>query len=137
MLKVRADQMQVFDDIALEEFEELAVDELRVTLPEETAEWSDEDLADCVREALPRAESYGLETEFEVVCFAQAMILLGDTFDTDSHCVPAQIVLNSSMLPSEEKADLLVLFARALVAEAGAATPEDPASGETDAAPEL
>lgn len=118
MFKVRADQMQVFDDIALAEFEELAVDELRETLPEETEEWSDEDLAKFVRRTLPRAESYGLETETEVICFAQAMVLLGETFDTDDNCVPAQIVLKSSTLSSEDKGDLLFLVARALVATA-------------------
>ena len=45
MLKIREEQLQPFREAYQSDFEERALDELRGIMPDETSEWSDDELA--------------------------------------------------------------------------------------------
>lgn len=114
MLKIRAGHLHAFEVASLREFEGHAVKELRGLLPEQTRDRTDAELLNDVRQAIERGKKYELETEFEILCFAEAMLLLGQDFDTAPNRLPAQIILQSPELSSEERGEYLVDIARAL-----------------------
>ena len=117
MFQIREEHVSAFQKVAVDNFEERAVRHLRTDLAEHTAGCSDGDLRARVRECIPRAAAYDLNTERQVIFFVDTTYLAGVGFDTDPACPWAQRLL-SSRLSADEKASSLMATALALVHQA-------------------
>jgi hypothetical protein len=96
---------------AHEEFERRAVRALRKGLPSDVVPpGGDRELAALIWRCVPRAERYGLSTEFEAMCFVHAVCRLGENFDADPLAFPARILLTSRSIPPLAKAKQLLVF---------------------------
>lgn len=118
MLTIRKTQQDVFRRQARAAFEARAIAHLRRDLAEQTAGLGDDEVTRRVREAIARAERYGLATQRQIVCFVDASFLLGEGFDTDPGHGWAREVLHSPHLAASDKANLLLATACSLYREA-------------------
>jgi len=83
MFQVRDDHMKAFGQTAEDNFVDRAVQHLRRRLPRETANHNDDELRARVRGGMKRAQTYGLITERQILCFVDTGVLLHEGFDTD------------------------------------------------------
>jgi hypothetical protein len=114
MFKMRAEHREAFRRAALEDFEERAIANLRNRLPEQASGVSTDAFRARVRKGLTRAAAYDLTTEFEVVTFIEAELLLGDRFDTDPRNLPVHLILKNKTLKPSRKAEWLLTFAESM-----------------------
>ena len=106
---IRPEQMEVFQQQIVKEFERLALDHLRTELTEITDDLTDQELCARIRDCVPRAELYGLEDQDELLAFIDSTYLLDDlAFDTNPSFPWAQRILKNKYLDSQEKADELL-----------------------------
>lgn len=117
MFQLRTEHMDAFGRASLENFEERVAADLRETWPEETAELSDVELTRRVHAAIERGEKYGLTTEFELACVAEAAVLLGPQFDQDPRLEKAYLTLRQQELTPKRKAVLLCRYTHKVMAE--------------------
>ena len=80
MLTVRSDQMAALANSTTRDFERRAIAHLRAFLP---AGRDEDSLLNLVRDAIRRAAGYGIRNEVAVLRYLNAMVLLGDDFDSD------------------------------------------------------
>src|ERR1700732_4117643 len=83
MFEMRPDHVKAFEAAQLNRFEERAAAHARRTLPEETAQMSEEQLQARIRREMHKAQSYGLTTERQIFSFLDAGLMLGEGFDTN------------------------------------------------------
>src|SRR5205809_2594726 len=108
MLQIRQTQLDVFRPLMLRDFEERAISHFRRQLPEHVAQCSDDQLCARIRRFIDEAGRYGLHTEYNVLCFADASILLGDGFEQEGDHSWALGVLRNSKLSAQQRAELLL-----------------------------
>ncbi len=108
MMRIRPEQMEAFDRLSLEAFLDRGAAHLRKEFPKEMAEASDANLRIQVRRGIDRAAKYGLTSQYEVICFVDAEVLLGEDFDGDPKHEWAKELLDDPSLSPEDKADHLL-----------------------------
>jgi hypothetical protein len=83
MLKIRPEQVEVFEAAALKRFEDRMVEHLREFSPKHAQVLDEEQLRSVVRYAIERAESHGLTSERSIRIYTETMLMLGGNFDVD------------------------------------------------------
>ncbi len=128
MLRLRRDQMQIFEDRMQQLFEERMTTHLKEYFPQETASLTDVDLLQIVRYGVARAGSYGFLSEADVCRYLNLMLTFGRDFDVDSRLDWVQDILQYEDEPERK---MKRLYATALgmthVASGFAARQEVPA----------
>jgi hypothetical protein len=108
MLKIRPDQMKVFEEAALRRFEEEMVAHLRQLAPQHCNAVGEEGLFQVVRTGFQRANNYGLTNRGPVRFYLDLMMMLGSDFDTDPQYPWAAVLLKDSAVPDQmDRAELL------------------------------
>ena|ERR1039458_3514913 len=108
---IRRDQQLAFERSATERFERAALEHLRNELPDRITGLSDDHVRAWIRGAIPRANSFDLKTEREIMCFLDAEALLGENFyNTEEHAWASQ-VLGSRELNAQDKSGILLATA--------------------------
>jgi hypothetical protein len=113
MFTIRDEQLQAFKASTLEDFEDRAVLFLREDFPGGAARFRDDELRIRVRESIPRAEIFGLESEYAVMCFVQLLLLLGDDFETNPKWEVIVEGLQDESVDANDRATLALTFALA------------------------
>lgn len=103
MLVMRASQMQAFEKIAVQRFEEGLLEHVRTFFPEHAAALGETALRRVLRYGLQRAESRGLHGERGVYLYLALMFLLGSGFEDDPQ-LRALPVLQTAPVPAEPQA---------------------------------
>jgi hypothetical protein len=106
--------------IRLEQYDQLMADEVRDFVrrvyrhlcehfPEECAAAGEQAVRADVRFGIERAESYGLESEVDLVQFIDVQMVFGRGFDTDPRCPWAREILESTtFVDPGDRADRLL-----------------------------
>lgn len=81
MLTIRAEQMEVFERYALDEFKQRVIARLTETFAQQFGELSHELRRQFVDTNISRGQMHGLENEDDLVMFAEAAVQLGTYFD--------------------------------------------------------
>ena len=110
MFQLRSEQMAAFGQASLETFEDRVAADLRRIWPDRTTGVSDPELARRIHEGVERAGQYGLTTEFELACFAEAAVVLGPRFDVDPRRVKVYRLLRNKEVPPRRKAVALCRY---------------------------
>ena len=108
MIQIRPEQMEAFNRLCLEEFLDRGAAQLRKEFPKEMADASDANLRIRVRRGIDRAAIYGLTSQYEVICFVDAAVLLGEDFDRDPKHAWAKVLLDDPSVSPQDKADRLL-----------------------------
>ena len=97
MLVIRKDQMETFQKVALQRFEDEMVVHSQNFSPELCSVIGDAQLRFAVRFAMTRAKSYGFTNRGSIRLFIEMMFLFGSSFDTDpQYPWSARILADSS-----------------------------------------
>jgi hypothetical protein len=83
VLKIRWEQMEVFDRAVLKDFEDQTLEHLKKGFPKHCRLLGEENLRKKVRQGFERARSYGLSSQNGLRLFVELTFLLGSGFDTD------------------------------------------------------
>ncbi len=105
MLKIRSAQMKVFEDAALQRFEDDMMAHSKKFSPRLCEVIGDEQLRVALRQAMKRAGSYGFTFRGPIRLYIELMFLCGSDFDTDPQYSAVGEVLNASgdqMLRAEQ-----------------------------------
>ena len=108
---IRNEQKDAFAESAQRQFERTAVEHLRKEMTEQVKKFSDEQLRVWVREAIVRAQRFGLVTQRQIMCFLDSEVLLGKRFYESAQDAWADKVLRSDQLVGNDKAGLLLATA--------------------------
>jgi hypothetical protein len=108
MFQMRPGHVAAFEAEQLRSFEERAVRHARRTLPNDTEGSSDEQLKSRFRREMPKAQSYGLESERQILCFFDAGLMLGEGFDREPRLPWVQEILMDRQSHPEDRAQRLV-----------------------------
>jgi hypothetical protein len=111
MAKIRQEQEDLFRQEAEADFNRRVLLHVRRDLTEPAAAMSDEEILRIVRECGPRAAKHGLTSERHLMCFVDASILLGRSFEEKPSQAWARELLKSSKLSATDKANLLLATA--------------------------
>lgn len=112
MIEIRPEQYQSFEQAEWRKFVASAIQHVREDLPELATELSDADLAARVEIAVRRGEGFGLTTEYDLLCFLDASLLLNDAcFDANPKYAPIRSVLQDASLESDDKAEQVLTLA--------------------------
>ena len=83
MFIIRREQLELLQRQLVEAFERSAIRRVRKTFPKQTANSTDDHLRLMVRDAIDRAEKYGIRGEAEVTAYLEFMVSYGREFDGD------------------------------------------------------
>ena len=108
MLRLRSEQMTALGKVVQDEFERRVIVHLRESLPELTADLSDDDLRPRLQRGWKRAEKHGLESQRQAVCYIDTCFLLGDDFEQNPRHAWAVDLLASEDIAASDKADKLL-----------------------------
>jgi hypothetical protein len=111
MLTIRSEQDATFGENATAGFVRRAVSHLRAELSDRVIDRSDDQLRAWVRDAITRADFFGLRTEKQIICFLDSEVLLGPQFYQYPHLGWAQEILSSTKLHPDDKSRLLLAAA--------------------------
>jgi hypothetical protein len=103
--------MRAFERVALDNFEERGVRHFREQMPVDAARYTDAELRERVRRSVARCRAYGLTTERQIMCFADAGLLIGENFDTDRDHPWAPYILQNREVAPEERASAVLHIA--------------------------
>jgi hypothetical protein len=109
MFRIRPELMRAFREQAFKESIARIAGALREKLPEETERYGPGELEFLCDRAIDRAEQYGIGTEYNVYLFTAAMIVYGETFDTDNRTRWCHQSLRNKRVDEDIKAGLLRL----------------------------
>lgn len=101
MLVIRAEQMKVFERVALESFEDEMVEHSKEFTPRLCEVLGDEQLRVALRQAMERADTYGFTHRGPIRMFIEMMFLFGSDFATDPQYPAFGVVLAA---PGEQMA---------------------------------
>lgn len=101
MLKIRTEQIEVFEQTAVRSFEDRMVEHLKRFAPGHFRILKEDDLRACIRLGMERAPTYGLVSERSVRVYVQTMLMLGSSFDTDPQYPWAAEILSDEEEPGE------------------------------------
>jgi hypothetical protein len=83
LLTVNDEQMQVFARREMERFEERVIAHLREHFPDRMAGVSPQNARELVRHCVERARRHGIESERDIVLFANVVVALGPRFEQE------------------------------------------------------
>jgi len=98
MLVIRREQLEVFEERALREYEDRLCARLLEQYPEEAGMLGEERLRMLVQDGVSRSARYGLESERDVALFIDLMLFLGPRFDEDPRLSWASNILNDEFI---------------------------------------
>ena len=111
MFELKQEHMDAFNETADENFVSRACVHVRTTLPDQTANYSDEDLGTRVRGDAGRADSYGLTWERSKVRFIETSFLLGQDFDRNPHYDWAGLIPRDQQFGQDARCLALIMCA--------------------------
>ena len=101
MLTIREEQMEVFEEVALQKFEDDMVAHVKVFAPKRSASLADDVIREVVQMGIERAKEYGLTNRGPVRFFIEMVFMFGSEFDTDPQYPWAGAVLNDAQTPDQ------------------------------------
>lgn len=101
MLKIRREQIEVFEQAAIRNFEDRMVNHLREFTPRHFRILQEEDIRRVIRFGMERAQNHDLTSERSVRLYVEMMFMLGSHFDTDPQVPWAAEILNDKSIPDE------------------------------------
>jgi hypothetical protein len=104
MLVIRKEQIEVFRQQALLEFEDRTYDRLLSIKPQECTALGEEAVRESIRAGVQKAVGYGIERAVDIGKYITVMYTLGNEFDTDPLYPWAKSILNDTALDGETKA---------------------------------
>ncbi|HRD67139.1 MAG TPA: hypothetical protein PKY50_13420 [Candidatus Competibacter sp.] len=131
MLVMRKSQMEAFENVVAQRFEEGLLDHLRTFFPQHAATLGETQLGRIARYGLQRAESRGLKTERAIYLYVALMFVLGSRFDEDPQLPWAAREIEEEK-PAPPKPEVA---AEARDAATVAATAGETVTGKEDEAP--
>jgi hypothetical protein len=112
MFKLRKEHLEAFSELALDGFLDRGVVHLRQSFPQQTQSATDTNLRGWIQSCIPRAASYGLESQYAVMCFVDATFLLGADFDRDPQHACAADLLQDTTKDADDRAEELLQESR-------------------------
>lgn len=108
MLIIRKEQIKVFQQTVLRNFENNMVQHLRNFTPKHSEALGEDGLRKVIRRGIKRAETYGFTDRGPVRFYIELMFMLGSDFDTDCQFPWAsQILTDPEIVEQTERADAL------------------------------
>ena len=101
MMVIRAEQVEVFEAIALDAFEREMVEHLKSFEPALCQAAGDAGVREAVKLGVKRAREYGFTTRGSVCFYIELMCVLGSDFDTDPQLYWAEETLKDESLEGE------------------------------------
>lgn len=101
MLKIRKEQIEVFEQAAVRNFEDRMVNHLREFTPRHFRILQETDIRRVVRYGMERAQSHNLTSERSVRLYIEMMFMLGSHFDTDPQAPWAAEILSDRDITDE------------------------------------
>jgi hypothetical protein len=83
MFQLRDEHLNALASVSRDNFVERGVSHLRVSLPDYSAPYTDDQLRERIRECVGRAGGYGLTSERQVMAFVDTTYIKGRNFDQD------------------------------------------------------
>jgi hypothetical protein len=107
MIRIRREQLDVFETAARERAIARMAERLRIACAAATSALDDRHLRGEIEAGMAQAARYGIENELDVTIFLECRLDLGPDFDTRDDTAWASAILNDETLFGEEKASLL------------------------------
>jgi hypothetical protein len=108
ILKIRNEQMEVFEQAAARNFEDRMIKHLEQSFPRHCDVLGETKIRDIIRYGWDRAKSYGLTSERGVRLYISLMFMLGSGFDADPQLPWAAEILNDRAIQDQtERTDRL------------------------------
>jgi hypothetical protein len=107
MLKLRKEHLVAFEAQVIGLFASRAVAHLKAVWPAECGELGDLAVAESVQNAIQRATSFGLSSEYDVVRFVDLAFILAKDFETNPLASWTRPILNDRTLGPTAKMDRL------------------------------
>ncbi|RLC02549.1 MAG: hypothetical protein DRH34_07185 [Deltaproteobacteria bacterium] len=108
MLTIRKEQMEVFQQVSLRNFENNMIRHLQDFSPNLSKALGEDGVRDVVRLGIKQAEQYGFTNYGPVQFYIEMMFMLGSYFDTDCQLPWAARILNDPEIENQdERADCL------------------------------
>src|SRR5687767_9297821 len=102
MLRIRSEQITVFAEAALRNFEDRMVAHLENFAPNHSKILSEDEMRVVIRHGIKKAEDHGFTSERSIRIYTELMLMLGSSFDTDP-----QLPWAAELLSDEEITDEL------------------------------
>ena len=116
-MKIRPDQVEMFQKQSLARFEMRTLARLRHDLSRLTEGRSDEELAEAIRSGREKAMFHGLQSDREITLFVMAHLLLGTRLEAALAGGWARKILDDVKMTSWRKAERLLEMARTKYSE--------------------
>jgi hypothetical protein len=108
MFRIRPDQVTVFEEAALRNFEDRMVAHLKNFAPNHSKILSEDEMRLVIRHGMKRAESHRFTSERSIRIYTETMLMLGSGFDADPQLPWAAELLNDETMSEEiERIDRL------------------------------
>jgi hypothetical protein len=107
MLAIRESQVEVFAEEQIRKLEDRATEHIRHSVPSDFSRLGEEQVRQSVRQAIRKADRYGLELEIDVIGYLNLMYVLGFDFDDDRRYPWAAEILENSRYLGSAKIQLL------------------------------
>lgn len=104
MLRIKGEQMAVFSEEAVKDFENRMIVHLRKFLPAHVEPLGDAQIGEFIRRGIERAASHGIVNERGVCSYVDGMFVFGRDFDTDPNLSWASAILGDRSLKGPTKA---------------------------------
>ena len=106
MLRIRPEQMQIFEDLAFDRFKTGLVPHLRRSFPSKTRALDDAALTAWVAATVTRGQARGFESEADLTRWVELCGLFGTAFDKDPMLPWAgEVLAQAEELPADELMD--------------------------------
>lgn len=108
MLKIRKEQMEIFEQAAIRNFEDEMVQHLKKFSPRHCDVIGEDNVREVIRLGIERGKKYNLTNRGPVRFYIELMFMFGSDFDTDPQLPWAGKILNDPMeVDQKERADQL------------------------------
>ncbi len=108
MLIIREEQMEIFEQVALRNFENTMIDHLEGFSPDHCRVLKNDGVRKVIQLGIKKAETYGFTDRGPVKFYIEMMFMLGSYFDTDPQYPWAGKILTDEAIDQQtERADLL------------------------------
>jgi len=101
MLRIREEQVTVFEHAALRNFEDRMIAHLREFAPTHSKILTEDEMRLVIRHGMKQAESHRFTSERSIRIYTEFMLMLGSSFDTDPQLPWAAALLNDEMMTEE------------------------------------
>ena len=108
MLIIRKEQMEVFEEAALQDFEDEMVEHIKQFTPKQSEVIGEDNVRQVVRMGMEKAEAYSFTKQGPVRFYIDMMFMLGSDFDTDPQYPWTSEILNDPSIGDQmHRADRL------------------------------